>query len=381
MGIKIDQNCYFSAMKKEDLAINEQSIEQQAKSALHFHYGHVSYKFFSTEYFFSKDDEDRFDRKIKALPAGLWVLCETVYHMAIAIFIGIPKLLLGQAEYLQVHVFYLVRDGQELFGRVMSLFHDQYGLYYIQESQFQKSCYDCFLEEYSKAKVALLAVFQPNIPKRHFPLHKQPSQSNDIQTQKQDRVVKEDFRLVVKQIKQNTSDKKVKEKLLSALAEKLLANGDLDGAHEVIKEICSNTKLKDAFFAKLANKYYVAQNLDQAFEVAQDIRFDTQAKEALFILVLGAYHNLNREDKILNFITKIIISMLIEEAVKADYLTTDPKNWAKMKTHLDHFSNQLAQHCYGQIKAKAYKEKKDSTIAIIKNEVAQKKEQFLQLIK
>ncbi len=305
MGIKIDQNCYFSAMKREDFAINEQSIEQQAKSALHFQYGRVSYKSFSIEYAALEENEERCERKIKAIPTILWKICELVYHVAITIFIAIPKLLFREVDYFQAHIFYLIRDGQELYGRVMSLFHDQYGLYYIQGSQFQKACYDCFLEEYTKAKVTLPAIQQRQ--NQRVPLQQNTLRSDPIPDNKLVHTInkEENFDLVLKQIKQSTPDTKEQERLLIELAEKLLASGDLDKAFKVIKEVYSDKKTKEKFLVKLARAHFTNRNLDEAFKVIKGISSDKEAKENCLVELAEAHFTNRNLDEAFKVIKEV----------------------------------------------------------------------------
>jgi hypothetical protein len=89
-----------------------------------------------------------FGRKIIAIPAAAWaVIIKTLYHLANAIFCGLPRIPSDGGLYFKAQIFSIVRDLQESFGRILSIFQDRSGLFHIQQAQFYKSCYECFYED------------------------------------------------------------------------------------------------------------------------------------------------------------------------------------------------------------------------------------------
>ena len=141
MSVKFEKSPYLASIKDNENLNDEKKIFNYAKEHPQFKYGEVTYQKFTEKYL----SDGWFGRKIIALPAAVCSgVVKTICHLAKAIFKGIPKAFSDKGNYLKAQIFYVTRDFQETFGRLVSLFHDKYGQYHIQESQFQKSCYDCF---------------------------------------------------------------------------------------------------------------------------------------------------------------------------------------------------------------------------------------------
>lgn len=82
-------------------------------------------------------------RKVRALPNALGSgIVKTIYHLAVAVIIGIPGAFFDGGKFFQAQIYKIVRDLQEALGYIVLVFNDRLGLYLIEESQFQKTCYD-----------------------------------------------------------------------------------------------------------------------------------------------------------------------------------------------------------------------------------------------
>lgn len=181
MNIEFKKNAYLESIKKEEYLNSEEKIFDYAKNKLKFKYGNVGFREFNDTY---ASIEGWLGRKIRALPVFVCLgVVKTIYHLATIILQGIvcgtlagairvgairveinnqkvdPSLLTSLFvsaifQHFKKKSFYLVRDLQEAFGWLATIFSDRYGQYYVQESQFHKSCYSCksaddFSENYS----------------------------------------------------------------------------------------------------------------------------------------------------------------------------------------------------------------------------------------
>jgi hypothetical protein len=131
MSISFEKNNYFHLINKD-----EKTIIEYAKIHSQFSYGDVTYGDFAAQV----DSEGWLERKLVALPLAFWSgVVMTIYHLAQALFSAV----VCDADK-TLYLYSVGRDFQESFGRVVSLFNDTYGQYHIQESQFNKTCYECF---------------------------------------------------------------------------------------------------------------------------------------------------------------------------------------------------------------------------------------------
>ena len=75
------------------------------------------------------------------------VVVEAVAHLARGIFWSSYSTFRLDFRPLSCTVFYLIRDCQEILGRIMTLYDAIYGSYLVEESRFHKTCYDQFMKE------------------------------------------------------------------------------------------------------------------------------------------------------------------------------------------------------------------------------------------
>lgn len=141
MGISFGESTYLSVLKEDKNFDSEKKIFYYAKDNPRFSFGNVTYDNFKEKH----ATAGWIGRKFIALPAAIWSgMVKTIFHLAKAILIGIPKAFSDNGKFLKTMLFYVLRDFQESSGWLVTLVHDQYGQFHVQESNFQKVCYECF---------------------------------------------------------------------------------------------------------------------------------------------------------------------------------------------------------------------------------------------
>lgn len=144
MSIKFPNSFYLEALKDEEMFSSDVKIREQVMDKLLFKYGDIENQQFNQKY----SIEGWLGRKITALPRAIWSgVVQPIFHLALAILIGIPKICLGKSEYLKVQLYNGARDLQEAYGHLVTLIHDRHGQFHVQESQFQKFCYQYFVTD------------------------------------------------------------------------------------------------------------------------------------------------------------------------------------------------------------------------------------------
>lgn len=183
---------YYQTINEDPRFKDIDTIIASAKSKPSFRYGNVNRKEFGKKYI----DHFWASRKVIALPLALWSgIVLPIYHFAQVLFKGIPEASSGNKNYAKAKLYYIARDFQEAFGRIASLFNDQYGLFHIQESVFHKSCYDCFINEPTPVKAN---------KKPETEIEPEPK----TEDKKNDKEVKNDKELVSENEKEKTPPKK-----------------------------------------------------------------------------------------------------------------------------------------------------------------------------
>ncbi len=119
-------------------------------SHLKFDYNVLDVSTFSKEY---KPETPWLEKKVVALPMAIWSgLVKTVYHLALAIFIGIPKAVMGDPRSLKVYTFSFQRDLQAAFGQILSIFNSIHGAYHVEKSAFYNASYPLALGRTNEAR-------------------------------------------------------------------------------------------------------------------------------------------------------------------------------------------------------------------------------------
>jgi len=302
MSIKIEKNAYYDAFEYD---YEKKCSIEEATTQLCFHYGKVTYKKFIDAKKLSKDEPDG---NIQTILGIVWASAETIYHLSRTIFIGIPKAVKGQTEILQCHAFYVLRDIQEIVGRIKFLFNDPNGLYLIQESQFQKKCYDMFLSN--------------SIPVNKEPTSPKPNSSSQASSKpshksKEHQEVEACFQCndlsEAHKIIKNISNEKIKEPLFVKLAEEYFKKDDLKNALRVIKEIWHDHKTKERFIVKLAEAHYENDDLEDALRVIKEICHDHKSKEQFIVRLAEAHYENDDLEDALRVIKEICLDHVTKE--------------------------------------------------------------------
>lgn len=106
--------------------------------SIHFRCKEPNLEGFSKHY----ESSEWLGTKVTALPRALWSgVIKSMYHLAKAVFFGLPAAPFDYARSFRVEIFSFVRDLQEAFGRILMIFNDKVGLYHVQQAQFYKEAY------------------------------------------------------------------------------------------------------------------------------------------------------------------------------------------------------------------------------------------------
>lgn len=385
MAIQFEKNCYFYASKKD---FNLERSFEEPKNALHFHYGRVTYKNFSIEYENCSAKNQSLSRKCQAFPRALWVIGEIVYHLVKMIFSGIPKLMCGNKKYLLGYAFYVIRDFQELFGRLVSLFFDQYALYHIEESQFQKKCYNFFLTNaLMNHDLERLAPFNPPHLQAGWPNDEELAHEADDLINQGDlakahskirlimKVNKDTMQLVTKLadaylveegveaaigITEEFFTMEAQDKLLAKLAESFLIKDELETCFKLLKRMKGQNE-KDDLLIKLAQAYLKTNRPDECFKIIHKEYFWNRAyKELLLINLAEIYTKNNQSAKALEVI-ECFINDLFYPDVKIENMNVE--KWSILVK----FQKQLAVECEGLVKEVLIQGDKEFASRMIKN--------------
>ncbi|HEY4832628.1 MAG TPA: hypothetical protein VIH61_08740 [Waddliaceae bacterium] len=143
MSVKFDDNYYFSLVQKNDNFSNQEKISQSARNKLQFCYAEIAFDAYRN---ISESQDEMGTNAFETIKnCGYLLIVEVVSALAKAIFLGIPRVFIDHGDYLKAHLFFVIRNSEEIFGRVMAHFNALYGQYLVQESQFHKTCYELFL--------------------------------------------------------------------------------------------------------------------------------------------------------------------------------------------------------------------------------------------
>ncbi|MFA6915351.1 MAG: hypothetical protein WC222_03060 [Parachlamydiales bacterium] len=230
MPMQLERECSYA--RSLGSLSNFLSIEDEAKSNLHFKYGSVTYEAFSKQFCIHSSREQKKENltareKIKRVFQALY---HAVYHAAQALFTDLFQTIKsGDSSALKAHLFCSIRDLQECFGYVVSLLFPQYGLYHVQAGCFQRQCYILFLDQKTRDG------------------------------------------------KESVADR---EQRIMTLAEDAFKANDLDDAFALIMKINNDTGTKDTFLIKIAKSHYTKGHLDSAFKVIMKAS-DCDARKAV----------------------------------------------------------------------------------------------------
>lgn len=115
--------------------------ETFAKHRLQFHWKGVDYKKFSEQY----QSQGWLKRKVFVIPSVAWTaLIKIPFDTILTAISALPLIACNREMTFFRNVFYIVRDFQELFGKILALFYDRMGKFHIEESLFHRMCYNVY---------------------------------------------------------------------------------------------------------------------------------------------------------------------------------------------------------------------------------------------
>lgn len=117
---------------------SEEKIIRHVKNHLEYDYASVTFENFSPHYV----PEDWLKRKFVSLGHGLiGGLVSVIYQLVATLIVG---LMLQSKKYCKVQSYYIAHTLQWSMGKCITVFHDQYGEYICQKSNFHLECYVFF---------------------------------------------------------------------------------------------------------------------------------------------------------------------------------------------------------------------------------------------
>lgn len=142
MKLLFQEGNYYSQSILKDGFKSEETLFKNIHNKTHFTYAKVPYEQFCKNY----QAEGWIERKLTALPMAIWAAtAKVVYHLGHMVFSGFPKLFFDHGKTIRTYAFFIIRDYQEAYARVATLFDDTFGLYHLHESAFHKECYEYHL--------------------------------------------------------------------------------------------------------------------------------------------------------------------------------------------------------------------------------------------
>lgn len=290
MSVNIGENSYFSASMHNENSDLKKIIKDNVKIALKFHYGNVTYLQFLDEYSLSNEKQRQITRKCTAFPNALWLVAKVVFHFARIFFLQLPLALLRDSH-LKYHIFYFIREMQELLGTLTCLFHDSYGLYHIQESRIQRSCYDkFFIQKPTNDRGFFTSNIVKNIQDNESKNTNVEESSSKIEEESKSKIEENsEINQPIKQAESSSSsnivlDQIIRNDPLIKLVESYCAEQNLIEAAEKIHRIIpkmTTLDLRNLGFELLAEEYFKRGNITNALKIYKEI-FD-EKKESLLV--------------------------------------------------------------------------------------------------
>ncbi|MBA3283792.1 MAG: hypothetical protein H0U27_01860 [Nitrosopumilus sp.] len=392
--MQLPTNFYTESLDKTYLKTELESLK--------FKYGYVEYDNFSKNYdnsllAYRFEDQKINDSFVSCIfSAAIAGLVKTTYHAALTIFSAIPQALYYRnADYLLLQAQYIARDFQEASGYLIAgLYDSKWGLFVIQESSTQKTCYDNYaskeqskVEKFPEPKspflpshIEGLAKIQSDHAARQKELSDQMNKLMDnsfekplITTPKQAMKLAPKFppleplpqdpneaiKLIENQHERGKSgehlyclacqyyeEKKFDEaytvlknynikiehktELAKLMAEDLYANEKYDLAYKMIQLHGVDDKVKGDFYVKLANRYFLDDKQEEAYNMINKFGVDSKVK-ADFHVKLAKHYFEKKKD--LENAHKMINSYGIDSQIKADFYVVLADEYFKQKNY------------------------------------------------
>lgn len=295
MEISFEKNAYYKAVTNDKNFNSEFKILDKANKELKFHYGSATRKEFNNDY----SPKGWVERKFKCIPAALMCgLVKTTYHLTQAIFIGVIISPFDGGKYFLAKTFSFVQDVKQSGGWLATLFNDQFGQFYVEESAFQKTCYARHLSK--TALVEKEALSQCRVSYKEFnevESHLKAGENDKALTALKQWPITEEKNAYFIKLFQAFITKKEFERAASMLSEipkkeqkaniKLLANESftawgLDKAKQLADELALTHQ--NQFIVNLAQSCVASGENAKALELLNDFHVDWNGDNNYYIL-------------------------------------------------------------------------------------------------
>lgn len=332
MPIDFERSAYLSAFREYQEVWDDREITRHVrKQGFGFEVESVSYWGFNSR--FRSDFEDLpcylgyCVQPLVALPLVAWcAVAKTVYHLALILFDAIFTMFCmppssDYASYVQAQCFYLVRDLQESFGWLISIFHESYGMYHVAEADFQKSCYDCFLVDEQKDDPGGYLIRQAD---------------NYIISGDLEKALETTFLWGIDGANLN--------RLVKAIAQRYCERGDVDRALSAISRITSHQERDDSTF-EVAERLLEKGDRSRALKTIR--RFKDIEKVNPFLVKVALSYESSRNTP--------LAKEVIEEVIKNAFEDSMRKNGSRDRYEkivgtypqkVKEYFGELAENCY-----------------------------------
>ncbi len=334
MSINFERNAYCRAFLRGDSAFTTAEDKEIFRKVFNMGFrseiGKVSFWQFASQdrqYHNSQNATNwpSYMYSLLGIPLAVWcAVAQTIYHLALIALDTISTLFCTpcySSDYctvLQARCFCIIRDLQESFGWLLSIFDDRWGEFNIQESAFHKSCYDCFLvgeqtcypegfysrqadnylaqgdRENALRSTNVIGYYNVEthiayIEKIAFSYLKSGDVDNALE--------------VINGLAHSSLDGKQEQLLFEKVANHLLAENNPTQALKVIDKIYGNPK--KSLYEKVVLVYLIKGQPDDAQKMMAKIAFDDKLQDNLYEKIVLAYLNKDQPGHALNVISMI----------------------------------------------------------------------------
>lgn len=299
MNIKFENNCYFDAAKQKEPVIGVK---------LKYKYGAVDRNSFNASYIAMNEEKNAAGRKKASIPQFLFAVAKTIYHTASLVFVGLHTLIgTRNSKPLKNSAFMVARTAEKAYGHFISLFNDKIGLYHIQNSQFQITCYTISMQNSYTGKESYDEQFEQLMKEKFDPNNYVPLSEHieELFSEREVNSLKSDVIYV--------SFEPPSHKYNQRLFTKYIEIGRDDLALEFMEKKDKNYLGSNEARLRMAEKYFAQKEYDAALKVAGKLS-SINDKSAFFLKLVSVYIENNDLQVAKNFIENNDSSFGYEDA-------------------------------------------------------------------
>jgi hypothetical protein len=261
---------YYQAVQNNNLS--EGDIYTDCQNYTRFTYFKTSLYRFTREYRYNFTYKDWVLRKVKILSYDLTLSTGKIaYHLAKMILFTVVQE--EKRLFVKIHIYYILRDVQEVTGKIITLFWDRIGCYLVEESQFNKDCYNLVLHP------ELFPIVVPAQPSSLHPVDPNPIRpARPIDAgAKQSRVfsIKDKNNDIVIPDLDAIKDPKTCHDTACNVLDLLLAIQDLDRASEIVQKPYLEQSKKEEYLDRIANILLEQGKVDQSYSLLSEYQLQS----------------------------------------------------------------------------------------------------------